>query len=258
MSSISNSSGTAYEALLPRPRISAPDSVVVTLLVGVQRFVVHESALIYHSGLFRTALSKKFKDPENEELDVQDVDPDTFEVFVHWLYYQQLPRKDGNDDKAVVDTFYSHYSGDAEFYPFTKLYVFAVEYDVAGLCRDIIDLLFHLTSDLGGDLAGGEAIAHAFNNLKETGSMCRLLVDLQCRFDNPHDVQYDRYTCVEFLQAVWERYVRITCSGTMQIDDDLELCDYHDHPTEGERIACEKERRICEKEKRAREKALRE
>ncbi|KAF2449204.1 hypothetical protein P171DRAFT_480311 [Karstenula rhodostoma CBS 690.94] len=74
------------------PRISSASPIFATVFVGSSkaRFVVHEELLAHYSEFFRAALQGGFAEAETKTITLDDVAPHTFELFVHWLYYQRF------------------------------------------------------------------------------------------------------------------------------------------------------------------------
>ncbi len=130
----------------------------------------------------------------------------TFEIFVHWLYYQHLPNKGLDDDSAILKAFYQDSDEDTGL-QLIKLYVFGDKYLVNGLRRDALDLTFHRIAATDGCLPSPGEIECAFDFLLPTDPLCRFLVDAQYDFEVLHETERTEYTNLVFLQAMWERYV---------------------------------------------------
>lgn len=202
---------------------------------------MHESTLAYYSGFFRKALLGKFSEGKSKTVTLKDEETDIFELFVHWLYYQQLPSRDMGVYSAVVNILCNGHSKLADLEGVVKLYVLGDKYDVPGLRKDAIDLVFHTVSR--GSLPHRDDIKYAFDHLLIPDPMCRLLVDLQWYYECPGGTERTEFDNAAFVQAIWQRYVYLNRSDDKSFDDVLQLCDYHDHATQEERETCEKRRK---------------
>jgi len=69
---------------------------------------------------------------------LQDVESDTFEFFVHWLYYQQLPSLDEKDDAELVKQWQQRNL----YEQLVEMYIFAKKYCIESLQRQILDAYF--------------------------------------------------------------------------------------------------------------------
>ena len=197
--------------------------------------------LTHYSGFFRGALNGNFHEAKTKTVTLADDNPTTFELFVHWLYYQDFPNKNRNDDPELVKSFYS--KGFPDDRKVVKLYVFGDEYEVEHLRRDAIDLLFRSMEDPNSLLPYPESTEYAFAHLSADDPMCRLLVDLFCRYEIlDDDAGHEEFVNIAFLQTMWHRYVYFCRTKDVDIDDKLSLCNYHEHATDEEKTTCEEAR----------------
>lgn len=224
---------------------SARNPKLATILVGEEqeRFIVHESVLTHYSEFFRAALTGGFAEATEKTVKLEGEDAETFEFFVHWLYYQRFPDKDKCDNPGLVERFYyCDYPNDDIA---VKLYVFGDKYGIERLRWDSLDLLFRVMELENSLLPGNSTITYAFEHLNHQDPLCRLLVDLFPVYDKPDPEGFHQwYVCVPFLQAVWCRYIS-HCKALENGEENLyrlDLCNYHDHETGEERRACKKGR----------------
>ncbi|KAF2035578.1 hypothetical protein EK21DRAFT_107099 [Setomelanomma holmii] len=73
--------------------VAAAQGDVVIFEVGPDRkqFRVHAALLVYHSEYFRNALRGPWKEAREGFIPLEDIEPLTFKLFVHWLYTQEMP-----------------------------------------------------------------------------------------------------------------------------------------------------------------------
>ncbi|CAI6338688.1 unnamed protein product [Periconia digitata] len=86
----------------PQPQLTIGDWVqgpTATVQVGSdhQAYQVHRDLLTHHSEYFVTAFNGHWRE-SNGTVVMDDVDPSVFNVFVHWLYAQDLP----NDEEEWI------------------------------------------------------------------------------------------------------------------------------------------------------------
>ncbi|KAJ4378442.1 hypothetical protein N0V86_006145 [Didymella sp. IMI 355093] len=225
------------------PRISARDAKLATVIVGSDEvsFTVHEQLLTFYSPFFRAALKGGFAEATRGEVRLKDVNEETFELFVHWLYHQRFPNK--TDDPEFLKLWYHLDSTTVDAGALVDLHVFAEEYDVPNLKRQSIDSLFEQLNDEDQGLPSTKAIRYAFDSLDHDSSLCRLLVDAHCEWGGhegweticegedfePHPV---------FLKNALKRYSQYIIAGLHGLGKTLVLCDYHDHKDVEERNTC--------------------
>jgi hypothetical protein len=77
---------------------------VVTILIGPKkkRYIIHKDIICHHSEYFRTAYNGRWKESD-EGVSLEDVEVEVFNVFVHWLYTQQLPEDKDFRDIANIN-----------------------------------------------------------------------------------------------------------------------------------------------------------
>jgi hypothetical protein len=97
---------------------------------------VHRSFLSAHSEYFRAALEGSYEEAKTSTVNLKDVDAPTFDIFVGWLYSQQITT-------AVGDV--------PEFYELVKLWIFADFAQVPRLQNQVLISMNqrpgHLTDD---------------------------------------------------------------------------------------------------------------
>lgn len=64
----------------------------MTFVVGQsgQKFMVHKSYAVAYSQFLRAAFNGKFVEGQTQTMTLEDVEIETFGLFVHWLYFQKV------------------------------------------------------------------------------------------------------------------------------------------------------------------------
>ncbi|KAJ8111033.1 hypothetical protein OPT61_g6274 [Boeremia exigua] len=75
--------------------------VIVEIGTNKIRYSVHKALLIHHSEYFRTALRGPWKEADEGVARLVEIETPEFNLFVHWLYTQQVP--DHKKDCAMWD-----------------------------------------------------------------------------------------------------------------------------------------------------------
>ncbi|KAK5732051.1 hypothetical protein LTR17_010887 [Elasticomyces elasticus] len=65
---------------------------LITVLAGSEEapFAVHEESLCYQSPFFAAACHREWKEGEEKTVRVPTVEPDTFELYAHWVYRGEI------------------------------------------------------------------------------------------------------------------------------------------------------------------------
>ncbi|KAH8730248.1 hypothetical protein GQ44DRAFT_823579 [Phaeosphaeriaceae sp. PMI808] len=200
------------------PRISECDPVFATVLVGPDaiKFVIHESLLVYYSTFFCKALTGEFKEAKEKSVKLEDEDPRTFEIFVHWLYYQRLPDKDMGDNAhilemwqhAIVDQDEIIDEDDQSFRSDNciEMYIFGDKYAVEKLSLHATQLL-GLYAKNCKEIPRSFAVKKLFDLLPQDSPLCVQIIKLFCELVDPkNDSQIQNYTCIPFLHGIWRQY----------------------------------------------------
>ncbi|KAF1960296.1 hypothetical protein CC80DRAFT_385944, partial [Byssothecium circinans] len=225
----------------------------VTVVVGanLDKFVVHEALLIRYSKFFRAALTNGMKETQEKAVTLADEGPETFELFVHWLYYRRFPDAAKGDNQELVDLYTNvNDKGCLETRHLVLLFIFGDRYIIPGLKQDSIDALYHYVCDKENIyLPQFRLVRFAFENLPSTSPMCSVLVDLYCYFQRPdaYDDVGENELPPSALLALLARYTSLAhkgeTSGKGEIEYELNLCDYHEHETDEEKKACKANQR---------------
>jgi hypothetical protein len=80
---------------------------MVNVMAGEEKVVytIHKDLLCYHSPYFHRALNGSFVDASRQEVELENVQPDVFGLFVHWIYRAKIGEKRFNDpkDSTIVE-----------------------------------------------------------------------------------------------------------------------------------------------------------
>ncbi|KAJ4378226.1 hypothetical protein N0V86_005926 [Didymella sp. IMI 355093] len=134
---------------------------------------VHEALLVQYSEYFKRALNGRWKETEDRVVRLDDVDSDTFDKFVEWLYTQRppFPQKRGSEYLTEDET------ADAQILRI-KLCMFSDRFQCPHLTRC---LRRHITNQLMYyEPIYPRTITFAFDRLKEDDILLKLLVDESC------------------------------------------------------------------------------
>jgi hypothetical protein len=234
------------------------ESTFATVLVGPDqtRFVVHENLLVHYSKFFHAALTGKFKEAEDKTVKLEEDDPDIFELFVHWLYYQRFPDKVYGDNEGILALWTIDDDDDYQSSPSDNcvyLHIFGDKYEVEKLrCDTINELVQMILSDPGTGLCGAASMRTAFRDLPGGSPMRQLIIDAHYRHGDSNEYDdLEDYDCIPFLHGVWRKYTAATIQA-MEGDphvlhNEIESCDYHNHKTDEEKETCKKEQEQSKK-----------
>ncbi|KAF1960097.1 hypothetical protein CC80DRAFT_582457 [Byssothecium circinans] len=255
-------------------------SNIVTIKVGAEKteYVVHKAFLVYYSDYFKKALEGPWKEAEDNAITLEDVEVEVFNVFVNWLYTQQLPR----NRYEWFDASEAHKSHNPEFKVDTVQYPpdFTDEWDAGGevddgeednggdddgfdysdLLPQSMDLLrmetycyadrllvpefraqlgLQITSQREADVEQYEEVTQfAADNLPSSDSVYKFLVDSACAFYDPACESRDYWSSLP-KEFVVECFLKLPKYHDIYRDgSSLKACDYHNHKSEEEHDAC--------------------
>jgi hypothetical protein len=222
----------------------------VTVEIGAERkkYQLHKALLTHHSGYFRAALKKTWREGMEGLVKLEDVDPVAFDIFVNWIYTRQLPDpkqwsedlpdipREGEDDNWYVTDL-------------VKAYVFgdrflALEFKEV-VNNYIVDYI--LKTD---EPPWFTATQYAFENLTQDHLLLQLLLDVTCRFwevryCDPESHHAHKCCSFEFILHLLEYYSNKVADYPegewWRIG--LVACDYHENNSKHEPTMCQKKTR---------------
>ncbi|KAL6706150.1 hypothetical protein ACN47E_006066 [Coniothyrium glycines] len=225
-----------------------PSSADIIIKVGTEekQYRVHKAFLVYYSEYFSSALSDRWREVNDKEISLKDVEVPIFNLFVEWLYTQKLPIE--NDPLAWQTTagIPGAWWEDPTILKL-KFYVFADRFIVRNLSAELNRRIVneHSSRAFPGH-PGHEEIIYAFNNLPETDPLLDFYADIlfyvwNLDMDQLHNQvslrsQLPRELLLRFMLRV----------GRSRRDyEDLpinkfsfDFCSYHGHVSEEEKKAC--------------------
>lgn len=159
---------------------------------------------------------------------LEDVHPETFELFVHWLYYQRFPDADKGDDAELVALYTgekhktasecgNHDSNDEVRWSkmvarhLVRLYVFGDAHQIVQLRNAAVVALFKQLQDDNLYRPTTGSHRYAFDHLASESPLCRLLVDHSCLKGPPDefdDCREENFP-TPFLFAVARKYAHL-------------------------------------------------
>ncbi|KAI4616874.1 hypothetical protein J4E83_006456 [Alternaria metachromatica] len=152
---------------------------IVTIFVGPEkkRYNLHKDIICHHSEYFRVAYNGRWKEAD-EGVTLEDVEVPVFNVFVHWLYTQQVPEKTLDLGKiANVDGKRANYSHD-------DILLKACAFGNRFLATDFERVSHNHFVDHSARFACGVAykdIIFAYENLPDDSLLLKMLVEVQSR-----------------------------------------------------------------------------
>jgi hypothetical protein len=188
---------------------------------------------VHYSDYFNKALSGTWKEAKEGVVSLDDIEPAVFNLFVEWLYTQQVPSS--YSDFCLIG------GGKIKFLKLweIELYVFADRFAVSALRtamnRQIVKeanpakrLLWHFAH-----------VIYAFDNLPPTDPLLDFLVD---QYFIGWDGQMTSTDALpqDFLQRFFRRVgdVRKKSSGWASSVFEIDACSYHEHATDADKTSC--------------------
>lgn len=187
-------------------------------------FEVYRGVLVFYSDYFRASLEGGFREAVEKhiELNSDDVDVSTFNLFKCWLYTRKI-QKDGLGETGLGSL------------SICKLWIFADAYLTPLLKNHCINLLCQQFAEQ--DWLTVETIDFVYSHTMESSSLRKYFVDNfvdvcdrapsflgQAKAEEwPNEFLYDA------LRAMWARNSGPTANNRASIQE-LDICSYHDHP----------------------------
>jgi hypothetical protein len=183
---------------------------------------------------FRAALTGSFSAAASKTVVLGDTDTETFEFFVHWLYYQRFPTS--IDSPELLALWQDDDNEDVKSSNLIMLYIFCDKHHIPALSRLSLDTLyFHVCEE---ELPSIPNVAYAFENLSEHDPLCRFMVDAYCYWSGGWALESVEALPMTFVVRVMQSYSRYA-HGERDRTCEPELCDYHEHKKIVDRAACE-------------------
>jgi hypothetical protein len=157
---------------------------MITIDVGAEhaKYSVYAELISYYSGYFKGTLNGPWKEAEDRVIELPDIEPRVFDIFIDWLYTQKLPKRSREwvTPTAEIEAGSHNHSRVVERL-MMEVYVFADRF----LVPQLKVALFRFFANFCNNDAIPpyyEAIIYAFDNLPSTSPMLTLLVKLHCAY----------------------------------------------------------------------------
>jgi len=199
-------------------------------------YYVQKAFLMHYSDYFRKALSGTWKEAEDGVVKLVDVEPAVFNLFLEWLYTQQVPNDCSEYNRIANAGLQFTFSNTGPLWKI-KLYVFADRFAVAKLRTALNRQIVNDPEAVSRITWDNFSVTYAFDNLPSTNPLLDLFVDRYYMEWNgwgsvqslPHEFLH------RFLQRVGgERAQGRKASEMFKMD----LCIYHEHATDAEKSSC--------------------
>jgi len=240
-------------------RSTATNDGIVILEIGPQKqhYHLHKALLTHHSEYFNKALNGPWKESKEKAVTLDDVDTIAVDIFVHWLYTQQIP--DNRDTLQMTRRFGSDPGDDdGPITGYTKALVFGDRFLVPAFRQAVHNCLVDTLLREDGPRCPTffTATKYALENLPSNHSILELFMDIHCRYwsvsghgeyyggewgeESGITVLLTRDLPSILLIRIIARYSWRAVDGDPDWWNlDLKDCDYHEHLDDQERKDCE-------------------
>jgi hypothetical protein len=215
---------------------------MVTVKIGPEhtKYRIHKALLEYHSDHFRSALLEHWKEGQERQVVLDDLEPAAFDIFVDWLYTNKIPRTfaewlapEVNENSGTTRRRLGMLH--------LKAYVIADRLGVPEL-RETINNNYVTRNILVWPWY--QEIIYAFSNIPSGRRILKFLVAIHCAHSErgneyllEGDLELRDKLPQEFLLQVMAHYQEMRAEGTW--DEELRACEYHEHASDDERKNCE-------------------
>jgi hypothetical protein len=218
---------------------------MITIDVGTEheKYSVYAELIAYYSEYFKGTLNGPWKEAEDRVIELPDIDPRVFDIFIDWLYTQKLPKKT-RDWIAPTPGLEagSHGQGRLAERLMMKSYVFADRFLVPQF-RVAIYKYYANFCNSGGNPPYYDAIIYAFDNLPPTSAILTLLVRTHCAYWNENSDTTDNGELEARQDLPQEFFFRVMAVASKMRDRSkakgIACCDCHNETATTEREGCD-------------------
>lgn len=211
--------------------------------------------LKHHSEYFSAALNGSWKEAEENSITLNDIDPKTFEVFVHWLYIQKIATEGEVDD--MLETYPSdEHDDDPYITVLTKAVVFGDRFLVPDFRKaaqnHIVESILY--QDEVRQPAFLYASKYAFENFSEDHLLCEFFIDVHSRFMKHTEKYMDDIITGwfkenlprTFLVELIGKYSSMVSEQSLDLSrsDYANYCVYHEHKDNHKRRVCKQGKEV--------------
>lgn len=206
---------------------------VVKISIGPEKklYTIHKDLICHHSEYFRAAYNGRWKESE-DGVELEDVEPEVFGIFVHWLYLQRMPKNDRS---------FFHLTGSDIPKHNRLLLLKACVFGDRFMAFSFKKAAHNQYIDSSNFVLWYEHVIYAFGNLAGDDLLLKAMVGLHCYQWSPDQDEEDELALraelphsflvsvmirqQELLTALWDTY-------------SFDVCQYHLHDSNEERQAC--------------------
>lgn len=233
---------------------------IITVVVGIgpaTEFGVHKRLLYSESEYFKQLLFSHQKAWKSQSVELKEAHPETFQIYVYWLYRRALPVRDTaglieettSEDKGDGCA-YSATQADAsdptaheiEYLRLAKAYALGVIVQDTASKDAVIDAIFMKAyKPVPGEelwYPSGSAISYIYEHTSKTSEIRCLLADIYVRYADAEALEDDVWDDAdlyprEFLLDLAKALFRWKAARSESDDDDgdvpADTCKYHGH-----------------------------
>ncbi|KAF2491101.1 hypothetical protein BU16DRAFT_143574 [Lophium mytilinum] len=238
------------------------DPTMVTIFVGTEKkpYTAHMDLLTHYSDYFHAMFKGSFKEAEERNTSMEDVEETLFGNFLDWLYHQTLPCPLSDYSLHPRPTRPTNPGTDlrtsAKLDIVTRLYALGDQYEIPNLRRDAIDHVFDYY-EREGVVPYYRSVILTYDLLPEDSPLCQLLIDRYIRkgyLASVHDYNENKELNTDgklradlphaFLLGMMVKGLDTMADlAAGKKRKSMDVCDYHEHASDEEREKCKEERK---------------
>ncbi|EMD85158.1 hypothetical protein COCC4DRAFT_66532 [Bipolaris maydis ATCC 48331] len=224
----------------------------VVIKVGPEKvpYEVHKALLTHYSEYFSSALNGPWKEAQENSITLNDIDPKTFGIFVHWLYTQKIATEE--EVNHILET---HPCDEHDDNPYITVLTEAVVFGDRFLAPDFRKAAQNHTVDYICRQNGKHMVPflyaskYAFENLPDSHKLCKFLIVVHCHYMRYHGGYMDGLMTGwyrdnlprTFLVGLIKRYTVLAEILSYSGYGPDDRCTYHEHADRHERNECKQE-----------------
>ncbi|KAL5388999.1 hypothetical protein DPSP01_002702 [Paraphaeosphaeria sporulosa] len=236
---------TTDESKPPSLSALARSNNMITIDVGMEhaKYNVYAELITYYSGYFKGTLNGQWKEAEDRAIELPDIEPRVFDIFIDWLYTQNLPRKSEDWITPTPENKVgSHGHGQLAERLMMKSYVFADRFLVPQY-RVALYKYYANFCNVGGNPPYYDAIIYAFDNLPANSAILTLLVRTHCAYWNEGSDTADNGELELRQDLPQDFFFRVMAVAAKMRDKEkakgIACCDCHNETTTTTREGCD-------------------
>lgn len=228
---------------------------LVTVKVGPQQqqYRIHQTLITHHSEYFRIVFNGSWKEADENSVTLEDIELATFDIFVHWLYTQNMPSV--GEVIRILES-YPRDQGEEEntqLLAITKSIVLGDRFLSPAFQRAASNAVVDYVLDYikFQDMNLLSAAKYAFENLPEDSAINRFFLEAHCQYlgfeteERLVDEIMKKEMPQMFLLKLIARFSTKEYSETGGWGRKWHRCEYYEYADDQDQIRCTK-RRACE------------